>query len=75
MLAVRAPREKLQGLLPQGLNLCVINSNEACVVGGERADVDAFMPVLKAKGIAFKALPPSPTSSLLADLTVACAAW
>jgi acyl transferase domain-containing protein/pimeloyl-ACP methyl ester carboxylesterase len=56
MLAVRAPREKLQGLLPQSLNLCVINSNEACVVGGERADVDAFMPVLKAKGIAFKAL-------------------
>jgi acyl transferase domain-containing protein/pimeloyl-ACP methyl ester carboxylesterase len=56
MLAVRAPREKLQGLLPQTLNLCVINSNEACVVGGERADIDAFMPVLKAKGIAFKAL-------------------
>jgi acyl transferase domain-containing protein/pimeloyl-ACP methyl ester carboxylesterase len=56
MLAVRASREKLQSLLPPDLNLCVINSNEACVVGGERAAVDAFMPILKAKGIAFKAL-------------------
>jgi acyl transferase domain-containing protein/pimeloyl-ACP methyl ester carboxylesterase len=56
MLAVRAPREKLLGLLPQNLDLCVINSNEACVVGGERADIDAFMPLLKSKGIAFKAL-------------------
>jgi acyl transferase domain-containing protein len=56
MLAVRASREKLQSLLPQDLSICVINSNEACVVGGERNALDALMPVLKSKGIAFKAL-------------------
>jgi acyl transferase domain-containing protein len=56
MLAVRAPREKLQGLLPPDISLCVINSQEACVIGGERSAVDALMPLLKNKGIAFKAL-------------------
>jgi acyl transferase domain-containing protein/dienelactone hydrolase len=56
MLAVRAPREKLQSLLPQDISLCVINSQEACVIGGERSAVDALMPLLKNKGIAFKAL-------------------
>ncbi|WP_141732823.1 type I polyketide synthase [Oligoflexus tunisiensis] len=56
MLAVRASREKMQSLVPSDLSVCVINSNESCVIGGERAAVEAFMPILKNKGLAFKAL-------------------
>ncbi len=56
MLALRATQERINSLLPRDISLCVINSNESCVIGGEQKSIEALMPLLKSKGIAFKQL-------------------
>ncbi len=56
MLAVRANHERIKNLLVPEISLCVINSTDSCVVGGESKAVEALLPMLKSKGIAFKQL-------------------
>lgn len=56
MLAVRGTRDRVKSLLPPDISICVINSDESCVIGGERAAIEAILPVLKSKGLAFKPL-------------------
>src|SRR5690606_2222441 len=59
MLAVLMSEEKLLEILPDTLNIAVINSPELVVVSGETEHIEAFAQQLKADKVFNKLLPTS----------------
>ncbi len=56
MLAVFAPAETLEGRLPDGLDLAVVNGPADCVIAGPEAAIEAFAAGLDAEGVAWRRL-------------------
>ncbi|MDM9630299.1 polyketide synthase [Robiginitalea aurantiaca] len=52
MLSVRASAEDIFDLLPEGLSMAAINSDNLCVVSGPDEEIEQFAQDLKAGGIA-----------------------
>ncbi|MBZ4033584.1 amino acid adenylation domain-containing protein [Flavobacterium sp. 17A] len=51
MLIVRVPVEKLKELIPETLSIAAINSNQFCVVSGQKEDIALFNQELDTKEI------------------------
>lgn len=59
MLAVLVPEKDLQPMLPEGLEISVVNSPELCVVSGPSDIIESFSKELSAKRIFNKTIPTS----------------
>lgn len=51
MLSVRTNFSDLPGLLPEALSVAAVNSDQLCVVSGEKKDIEAFAKILNEKKI------------------------
>ena len=56
MLSVPAPADELVGLLPDAVQVAVINAPDLCVLGGPEAVIEALTGQLLAKGLATRRL-------------------
>jgi acyl transferase domain-containing protein len=59
MTAVALPEDELRALLPPGLDLCVVNGPEACVVGGPFEEIEGLEARLGERGVAHGRVPTS----------------
>jgi acyl transferase domain-containing protein/acyl carrier protein len=57
MLAIPLPEEELQGLLPDGISIAIINSPMMCIVSGPLESISLFRETLEQREIPYKQIP------------------